>query len=269
MKGKIGLGVITCNREDYYKRCVGCVDKNKIDVCVTVNDGHEYHKEAYPEWTHLIQHSTNKCVGISKNEALRYLIQNDCEHLFLIEDDILVKDNNVFEQYIKTAFTTGIYRLSYALHGPANLKPDKTPNPRAVIEYPGGIKLALYPNCVGSFEYMLKGMIKNCGYMDEIYKNAWEHVAHSYKMIKKGLLPPFWWFPDIGESYNYLDEIASSEVSSVIRPRTDWKENMQKGAAYFKYTTGYYPTEIPQTPKEQVLEILKDLKKKYSRKLDE
>ena len=81
---KIGLGIVTCNREDFYVNCLNHVPIDIVDVLVTVNDGAEYNTKS----DNFIQHETNKGVGISKNDALKFLLEKECTHLFLIEDDI-------------------------------------------------------------------------------------------------------------------------------------------------------------------------------------
>ena len=39
---KIGLGVITYNREEFFKKCFESIDSNYIDELVVVNDGTPY-----------------------------------------------------------------------------------------------------------------------------------------------------------------------------------------------------------------------------------
>ena len=95
---KIGLGIITCNREDFYTKCYDSIPKDVVNSLVTVNDGKPYDKP--PPTGAYLQHEQNKGVGISKNEALQHLLDEGCEHIFLIEDDILIKDKIVFEKYI-------------------------------------------------------------------------------------------------------------------------------------------------------------------------
>ena len=72
---------------------------------VIVNDGTPYTDGSYPENAHIIQHETNKSVGQAKNSAIEYLMSQGCEHIFIMEDDVLIKDENVFDQYIKTSIT--------------------------------------------------------------------------------------------------------------------------------------------------------------------
>lgn len=265
MSNKIGVGVITCNAEERFKSCIDSIPN--VDELVIVNDGCEYPPSAYPDNATIIQHSKNKCVGISKNDALRSLIQSGCEHLFLIEDDMIIKNPDVFTHYINAAEGSGIWHLNFGYHGPANLTDEGAPNPRQIVEYDNGPSIALNPNCVGSFTYFLRSVVKHIGYHDEHFKNAWEHVEHTNRIIKAGLHPPFWWFADVADSHEYITEYASSEVNSVIRKDDEWNKNMREGMEFYKHTHGWYPQQTPDTPPQNVMAILEDIEKKYARKV--
>ena len=260
---RIGLGIITCNREDFYKECYDSVPLDIVDELVTVNDGSELTGD-YPH-SKIITHIKNKGVGISKNEAMKYLLDKDCEHIFLIEDDIIIKDKNVFKKYINTAAQSGMWHLMFGYHGPANKnKEDKSPNPRTTIDY-GKHKVALNAHCVGAFCYYHKGVLNNIGLMDEKFLNAWEHVEHSYQIAKAGLLPGCWWWPDVANSYDYLDEQACSEENSAIRPREDWQNNIQTGAEHFISKHGYSPIDVPDTSPDDIKTRIQFIKDNYSR----
>lgn len=100
------------------------------------------------------------------------------------------------------------------------------------------------------------------GLFDETFVNAWEHVEHSYRTVLNGFLPAYWWWPDIENSLDYLDELACSEVDSTIRPRQDWKKNITEGAQYFSLIYKDSPVSISDTSQSTVLERLKQIKKK-------
>lgn len=263
---KIGIGIITCNREKFFKQCIDSIPS--IGDIVVVNDGKPYDNSVYPsKMKDLIQHTTNKCVGISKNEALRWLIQNDCTYLFLIEDDMIIKKPEVFEKYIIAGAKSGIFHMNYYNHGNANRKPDGSKNPREIIDYGNEIEIGFFPNCVGALSFYHKGVIKAIGYMDERFINSWEHCDHTYRAIVAGLHSPWWWFADLANSEEYIVEQGTVDTTSVIRKTPEWIKGMQIGAAWFKHKHGYIPTEILDTSPEIVRQKLEEIQKKYSRDL--
>ena len=263
---KIGVGLITYNSPERCKQSAFTVPEG-VDKFVIVNDGtgHLYTQDCYPKHAEVINHSKNLSVGCAKNTALRALLQAGCDHIFLQEDDILIKDNKVFEAYLKAAYKSGLWHLMFGLHGPGNFNKDKQPNPRQIIDYGDNIKIAFNLHAVGAFTYYSKGIIRNVGFNEEPLKNAWEHIDHSYRIVKAGLLPAYWFWPDIANSLDYLQEIGSSEDQSVIRHTEEWIKNMQTGAAYFKHLHSYYPTQVPDIGEEKMIANLRVIAENYSR----
>ena len=257
---KVGIGMTTYSAEHRIKQSAFTVPKWMKNF-VIVNDGTPYDNSSYPEHAHIIQHEKNQCVGVAKNTAMKYLLEQGCEHIFLMEDDILIKDEKVFEEYIKHSVLSGIKHLNFALHGPANKKGstgfksledrkdvDGEPNPRMVIPYPEGISIALYPNCVGAFSYYHKSVLDKIGLFDPVFKNAWEHVDHTFQVIKNGFHPPFWYFADINNSWKFLTDIPNSIQESTIARTPEWNENFKTGTEYYKKKNGM---EAPNTPLAQ------------------
>jgi len=254
---KVGIGMTTYKAEHRIKQSAFTVPK-WMKHFVIVNDGTPYDNSSYPEQAHLIQHETNMCVGAAKNSALQYLLNQGCEHIFLMEDDILIKDEKVFEQYIRQSVISGIKHLNFGLHGPANKTGstgfknledrkdvDGEPNPRIIIPYPEGIKIPLYPNCVGAFSYYHRSVLEKIGLFDPMFKNAWEHVEHTFQTIKNNFHPPFWYFADIENSWEYLTDIPNSIAESTIARTPEWNENFIKGTEHYKQKHGVTPTETP------------------------
>jgi len=220
-KGSIGVGMVTYKAEDRIKQSAATIP-SWVENFVIVNDGTPYDVSSYPVNAHIIQHEENKGVGHAKNSAIDYLMDKGCEHIFIIEDDILIQDEEVFDKYIKTSLNTGVKHLNYALQGPANKKGAKgfenmedraeqehltEPNPRQITKYPGDYEIAMYPNSVGAFSYYQREVLEKIGGFDKVYKNAWEHVDHTMEAFKQGFTTPYWWFADINESWKYIKDI--------------------------------------------------------------
>lgn len=289
MSGKIGLGLITCNAVEKFKQSVLTVPE--VDAFVIVNDGLPYESSVYPTRAVLIQHDKNYSVGKSKNDALRYLFEQGCEHIFLMEDDVLIKNPEIINKYIRASETTGLLHFNYALQGSNNRKPlfekknklsklydslfnsqkvkaDKfllkkydqsnaEPNPKAIIEFENNISISLYPHCVGAFSYYRNTVIEKVGYMDETFKNAWEHVEHTYQICALNFHTPFWWFADVTDSKNDIDNIVNVIETSTIRNNPNWNKNSIESERYFIKKIGCKPSKIPQTSKAKIASFFK------------
>jgi glycosyltransferase involved in cell wall biosynthesis len=119
VSGKTGVGIVTYQREEFFKKLFNSIPQ--CDELVVVNDGKPYPPEVYSgREAKIIQHKKNKGVGKSKNDAMRYLLDKGCDHIFILEDDILIKDPDVFNRYISISKKTGIQHFNYAYHGPLN-----------------------------------------------------------------------------------------------------------------------------------------------------
>ena len=98
----IGVVLVTYNRPDYYKQVLESLPNDKFGTLVVVNDGiNTYAKEEDAEF--VIINKTQLGVAKSKNIGIKALLKHDdqIKYIFIIEDDILIKDPKVFESYIK------------------------------------------------------------------------------------------------------------------------------------------------------------------------
>lgn len=256
MSGKIGIGYVTYKRQDNWKKLI--LKQEWASEFVVCNDGTPYPEGTYPNFCHVIQHEKNISVGKSKNDCLRYLMEKDVEHFFLIEDDIIVKDPTCFQKYIDLSKISGVKHLNFAYHGPANLKNGK-PNPRFGVEYDEHNKMAINFHCVGAFSYYHRSALETAGLIDEVFINAWEHVEHTYRIIKHKMHPAFWNFADVWESNRFFEEIGTVNTTSVIRKDNFHQNNIQLGMKYFQAKHGIAILSIPDMPKNLVYEFLEKL----------
>lgn len=272
---KIGVGIITCNRPEFFRECFNSLPKDKVDEIVVVNDGKPLPFDISKGV--VLDNPKNVGVGISKNRALKYLFDKGCDYIFLLEDDMLVKREDVFEAYINAYKKSGIHHFNYGPGSPFNRKQviqnfdlhnrhlldqHSEPNPKMIVDYKD-IKIALYEHTVAMFSFFTREVIEKVGYIDEEYYNAWEHVDHTYRIIKAGYHPPFWWFADIANSDQYLTEAPGAIDNSSIANKTEqWEKNVYGGREIYKRKHGHYPNQPPYVTKEQVIECLKQIKKK-------
>lgn len=260
----IFVGLVTCDRPHFFKDVYNSINKcADIDIVAVVNDGKE--DVEVDSDTIYYKNKSNLGVGKSKNILFKEALKNkNVEHIFIIEDDIKVKDCSVFKKYIEAKNITGIHHFMFGYHGPANKNniSGGSPVPRYIIDYKS-LKLAINTHSVGAFCYYSREVLEKVGLIDENFLNAFEHVDHDYRISKAGYTTPYWNWPDLANSCDYLEEIECSENSSSIKPRKDWMENIKKAVSLFKKKHGFLPAWqncVPDTPKEEVIKYLKFLK---------
>lgn len=264
---KVGVGIVTYNRFDLFNKCYDSIkDIADIDHIVVVNDGESYNWKPSKK-TLFVEHSSNLGVGKSKNEALKFLLDAQCDHIFLIEDDIFVKNPEVFKEYIKASNITGIQHFNFSQHGVMNKMPYdlKTPAPKLVLDY-GSIKVPLYPHCVGAFSYYSRLALETVGLLDERYYNACEHVDHTYDIIKAGMHPPFWNFADIDNSMDYIGDEQWSIQQSTITSSLNHSKIIADADRVFFEKHGHYPGGIPILDDTSVMLEAKRIKKEYEKR---
>jgi GT2 family glycosyltransferase len=282
MAAKIGVGIITCERIDYLNNLLDSIDKQLagINEIVVIDDGTEKTIHSHPK-VNFIKHTDGRIgVGKAKNMALKTLVEKECDYIFLIEDDMLIKDQTVFKQYIEASRISGIQHFNYGPGSPFNrkqtiknfdlhnrhlLSQDTAPNPKLIIDYKD-CKIALYEHTVAMFSFFTREVIEKVGYIDEQFYNAWEHVDHTYCIIKAGYHPPFWWFADLANSHDLLTEAPGAiDNSSIANKSDEWQKNVYGGRELYLKKHGHYPNQPPYISQEQVIDSLKQIKKTYSK----
>lgn len=251
---KTGITLITHKRFDYCKQVLQSLANNNFGGAhslVIVQDGDYYSKKEKQELLQLsnnfkgdfefITLPTNKGVATAKNTGIKKLQEKNCEHLFTLEDDILITNPKVCEEYINFAKKKGLKHLNFALHGPMNKGRKK--------DYYG---IPVYPHCVGAWSYYHKTIFETIGYFNEQMINAFEHVYHTLLISNQLLTTPFWLFADIPNNNECLKEIPGSIDNSSIRPRKDWRENIEKAQKIIIEETGRFLPPKPNFWNEEI-----------------
>jgi GT2 family glycosyltransferase len=270
---KIGIGIITCNRVDYLKQLLDSISGCSFNDLVIINDGDPVRIDGWDN--HIQTNEKNLGVGKSKNKAIQYLLNKQCDYIFIIEDDMIVTDTSVFDKYIQAHKASGIHHFNYGPGSPFNRKQTisnfdlhnrhlldqhSEPNPKMVVDY-GVCKVSLFEHTVAMLSFYTREVLEKVGLIDEEFYNAWEHVDHTYRIIKAGYHPPFWWFADIHDSHKYLTEAPGAIDNSSIANKTEqWEKNVYGGREIYKRKHGHYPNMPPYNSKEDVVQTLKKLK---------
>lgn len=280
-KQKIGLGTITFNRPDYLRSIIASIEPclDTIDEFVVINDGEEIKDIILPKGE-LIKNEVNLGVAKSKNKAMKYLFDKGCDYIFIVEDDMIIKDKAIFQKYVEAHKVSGIHHFNYGPGSPFNRKQviqnfdlhnrhlldeKSEPNPHLIVDY-GLCKIALYQHTVAMFSFFTRELLEQgLGYMPEEYFNAWEHVCSTYSIIKAGYHPPFWAFADLENSHHLIEEAPNAiNNSSIANNEEQWKKNVMEGREIYKNKHGHYPNQVAQPTKEQIIESLKEIKKRYA-----
>lgn len=246
---KIGLTLISYDRPDFLKRTLDSLEDNMWG-------GAHYKKiildEPYTEekygWLRQYKHislsyKNNQGIAPTKNLAFSNMIENECTELFIMEDDILMKDPQTCLKYIDYAKMFQVPHLNFALHGDLNKGQRKMASWQRNNQ--SNSIVCVYPHCVGAFSYYSKDIIIKVGLIDENFINAWDHVEHTWRICQTGLIPPFGYFMDHPDSAILLDEQIGSLESSVIRRDLDWSKNVEDGRNYWISKHGTFLPPMP------------------------
>lgn len=267
---QIGIGIVTYNRPHLLKKLLNSLPEELRWNTIVVNDGKPLNEDLYVG--EYVQNEGNFGVGRSKNICLEYWMKQKFEHIFLIEDDIYIKNPAVFEKYIEASEKSGIQHFNYSQHGLGNKKysdpfiPDIVniePNPKITVDY-GNCPVSFYPNCVGAFSYYSLRCLETVGLIDERFYNACEHVEHTYRIIQQGMHPSFWWFADIANSWEYLGDEPWSREESTISGRADHDEIVREADETFYKIYGMTPPQIPHKEWDEVKLEIKQIVNTYA-----
>jgi hypothetical protein len=255
---KIGVGIVTFNSENYYKDLYNSLPFDSIDELVTVNGGDEYNeKYKNSDW---IQHNKNRFPSVCRNDCITFLLNKDCEHIFIIEDDMIIKNKNIFKKYIEASKQSGLKYLHFvSTSWEAGTPGNRTP--RLTVEYSKDVSISFYKNMCNEFTYHHKSCYEEVGIYDTQFRNPFD-IDLAYRESKYGkYAAPFWWFADITNSDDYIcnNPIAVSRLQAKDNPNSREK-TIQKEWEKFIQKHGLLVNQIPDTSKNDVLLLLKKIK---------
>lgn len=256
---KIGIGIITYNRQKKFYRLYNSVKNiNYVDHIIIIKnkdiDYHQYDPNIIKDKkTEYINIREDVGVGACKNKAINYLLEQSCDHIFIIEDDIIIKKEEVFKQYIDIGKIFNLGHLNF--NGCWDSITKKWLEPFTNLIFKDNIGISLFARLCGSFEYFTKQALIDVGLFDQInFHNALQHVDHTYRMSLKGYTTPFHVYVDILNSNEYLQDDG---IDSSINLLTNHDNDIKQGFINFKNKFGYNINQIKPPTKEQLITFIK------------
>jgi hypothetical protein len=86
---------------------------------------------------------------------------------------------------------------------------------------------------------------------------AFNHVEHTYRIIKAGFHPNFWWFADVANSHDLLSDILWTKKKSTISSRNDHSSLIENAFKQSHAIHDVTPNQIPDAPFGEVFENLR------------
>lgn len=229
----VGVGIITYNRKDQYRNLLDKVkEAADVDFIVTVKNFDIDYQDSDPQKIcvgeigaqKLAAFQVDEKLGIAhnKNVAIKHLLGLGAKHIFIVEDDILLKDTAVFKVYVETARAFGLGHLNFCRSYDGIADNGSFIKPIVFISA-GKFKLELFQRLSGDFSYFTAEALEKVGLYDERYINALDHCEHTYRMSVLGFYTPFGIFADIFHADNFIEDFGRS--STITRD-----EDFMKGA---------------------------------------
>lgn len=255
---KIGVGITTYNSESYFEALYNSLPLSKIDEFVVVNGGEKYQKTYSADW---IQHNKNRFPSICRNDCITFLLNKNCEHIFIIEDDMIIKNENIFDVYIKASKISGLKYFSFvSMSEKAGLPHQRTP--RMTVGYSPEIAISFYENMCNEFTYHHKSSFLQTGLYDSKMRDLFDADRVYRDSLYNKNVSPFWWFADLANSDDFImnNPDASSRLQDINRPDGSRSDFIHDTLKYFQDKHGIPINSVPLKSKEEVIEFLKKIK---------
>ena len=147
-----------------------------------------------------------KAVNHNKNILMHDFLRSSADYLFLIEDDVKILDNEIFDNYIRISKKYNIPHMN------AILKQDE----KNCIIYSLKSEVDVCNRLYGYFSFFTRQVLEHSGMCSkELNHNCWEHIEHTARIHRDfNYDPPFFAFPDIHNSWEQVRYMHGKKISS-------------------------------------------------------
>jgi glycosyltransferase involved in cell wall biosynthesis len=250
---KIGVVITTFNSEDYFSALYDSLPLDRIDELVVVNGGKPYEKEyTCSKW---IQHNEVKFASVARNDGLQYLLEKECDYYFIIEDDMLITNPDIFDNYIETSKISGFEYLCFASNA-WNAGPRFARTPRLQVQYSETIAINLMLHTCNEFTFRTKNVLEKTGLYDEKFQYMFD-IDNLYRLSQHNFID-FWWFPDSAHSDHYI--MNNPNAVSRMNPNGERDAKIGNDSSRFVDKHLVFVGNIPNEPEHIILDQIKNRK---------
>ena len=252
---RTGAVITTYNSEDYFEALYDSMPIDSIDDIIVVNGGDKY-KGEYPG-VHWLQHNRNFNPSQCRNDGLNFLEDRDIDYFFTIEDDMIIKDHNIFDRYINALEVSNLGYLCFASTSWGSGEPGSR-TPEMELQLSSDVVICLYPNMCNEFTVRTRQCLRDAGKYNTEFTSMWD-VENVYNISNTNHMYGFWRFPDIKDSDDFImnNPVATSRINDGGK-RDDI---MEQEYAKFKHATGVNVQQIPKLTNVEIVDIATDLLK--------
>ena len=244
------VAIVSCNRSEGCKRLYESIDKRRVDVIVVVCNFDECPYDWVPENT--VKIADKRPVVFQKSFINQYAIDHLYEDLFIVEDDVVVDDNDVWDYFIEFSKVSGIRHSNW----------NTAVKNQHILDYKvnENITGTIHHNAQGCFQHFHKSILHDVRW-DTSYVNAFEHGDVEYDLSLKKLIPPFWANVSPKGVEKYLT--MNDDGESTITDKEGYEENVKRSLDHWIMKWGKGPSAIAPTTIDKVMRSIKILQKQY------
>ncbi len=251
-KEEIGIGILDVYSQADLENCFNSIPdfyknhKNLLIISDTKNNlNYPIHKS-----------SLGAQMSSLRNWIIGQFRINKIKHIFLVNSNQIIKNENIFEDTIKKAEIFGTWFMC---------GPEKTVVTLEDDEHKQSLILSNQLN--SDFIYIYSGIVTNVGYFDEKYFNTKELDVVDYilKLREKKIYPPTNYHPIISDGIEMSN--SSIQKNNYIEQLSDDK-SVQMSYGYFFFKNKYIPKQNEPTPvsQESLINEMESIQKQYGKK---
>jgi hypothetical protein len=193
-----------------------------------------------------------------RNYAINFFRIKGIKHLFLINSNIKVNNQNVFENAIKTANTFGVWFLL----GPASSK-------LTIEDDENNSVLNLTDDINSDFIYIFNNIVSKVGFFDERYFNtkSLDVLDYIIRLRAKNLYLPNGYIGFIDKNLEELSGNLTKPNYKELSKESD--KSVEMSYAYFYTFHKYMPSkdDPKSASNDELMAVLKTLQENYSKKI--